>query len=236
MSDAPTTLYPDAVGCEPIRTYSGVLADVAATTDIGLPVPSCDGWTLGDLVWHLAEVQYFWTHVIATRPSSPANHEGPKRPSDARLVANLRNATVGLVGELATASPEEPAWSWADDQRVAFTLRRQTHEALVHCIDGVLAAGAELPEVPASLAADGVDEVVHVMLDASGESGVVELHATDSGDRWHLDLPGEPATISGRALDLDLWLWGRTNTWSLSVTGDAAQVDAVRAAVVERTQ
>jgi len=236
MSGVPSARYPAAVGCEPIRTYSGMLADAASSADLARPVPTCGDWTLGDLVWHLARVQYFWTHVMATRPSPPGNYEAPERPSDARLVANLRNATVGLVGELATADPEDAAWSWSEDHRVAFTLRRQTHEALVHCVDGLLSLGHDLPDISPRLAADGVDEVVQVMLERPIGTGPVEIHATDTGDRWQLDLPGGAATIAGRAADLDLWLWGRAKTWPLSVTGDASQVEAVRSAVAEDTQ
>jgi hypothetical protein len=48
------------------------------------------------------------------------------------------------------------------DHTVGFILRRQAHEALIHRLDAELAAGVT-SEVPAELAADGVEEVLAVM-------------------------------------------------------------------------
>jgi hypothetical protein len=28
------------------------------------PVPSCPGWNADDLLWHLAEVQWFWGTIV----------------------------------------------------------------------------------------------------------------------------------------------------------------------------
>ena len=35
-------------------------------------VPGCPGWDLGDLVWHLAEVQHFWTWIVRSRAQDPS--------------------------------------------------------------------------------------------------------------------------------------------------------------------
>ena len=230
-------LYPDAYGIAEINRLTLLLADAADQTALDTPVPTCPDWTMGDLVWHLTEVQDFWIYIISTRPGGPKYYERPKRPSDARLVGNLRNALAGLVETLRTASPTDAAWSWAEEQTVAFTLRRQTHEALTHCVDGLLTAGLPLPEVSPELAADGIDEVLAVMWPESPpeQTGTVTLATTDTNDEWTIRIGDTDARIAGSALDLNLWLWGRGNTWPLTITGDTSQPDAIRTVLTSHT-
>ena len=238
---------------------AGSSTDAAVTT--------CRDWTLGDLAWHMVEVQDFWTHVIGTRPASPAEYVEPQRPPDIELAARLVEATAGLLGVLGDADPADAAWSWSAEQTVVFTIRRQSHEALIHHVDAVLATGSPMPGIAPEFAADGVDEMVEVFLSeipgwatfARGE-GVIELAATDTGDSWTMafgqmtgtsprsgkkyDLEalvmaeGESpdAGIAGRALDLDLWLWGRAGTAGPTVTGDSRLVERLREMVAESTQ
>lgn len=250
--------YPEIVGQEVIRTHALGLAAVDAPLDV--PVPTCPGWSLADLVWHLTEVQRFWEHVVTVRPAGPDGHEEPARPPDDELRAALEDAATSLVAALEGVDPGDPAWSWSDDDHtVGFTLRRQSHEALVHHVDGLLAAGADLPPIDPRLGADGVDEMIVVMLTgvpdwASFERrpGVVSLRARDTGDEWTLglgrmtgtspesgtsydlgalELVDEPATtvVEGTALDLDLWLWGRRDLADLDVRGDDAAARQLRA-------
>ena len=55
-------------------------ADVAAEAVLArgwtAPVPGCPGWTLADLVWHLAEVQSFWMRVVQQRCTAPEQLTG----------------------------------------------------------------------------------------------------------------------------------------------------------------
>ena len=157
-------LYPDAVGVELIRTFASGLADVADETSASTPVATCGDWLLHDLVWHLTEVEDFWRFVVDHRPDGPDDYVEPDRPDDDALPGRLRAAADSLATALAGGDPDDEAWSWSDDHTLGFTIRRQTHEALVHYIDGVLAAGRPLPAVDPLLAADGVDELVNVML------------------------------------------------------------------------
>jgi hypothetical protein len=56
----------------------------------------------------------------------------------------------------------EEAWSWASEQTVGFTVRRQAHEVLIHRLDAEQTTGDTTP-LPVDLAADGVAELVEVM-------------------------------------------------------------------------
>jgi len=149
---------------------------------------------------------------IRNRPEGPETYEPSPRPADDELGAGLRTAGADLVELLSLADDDDVAWSWSDDHTVGFTVRRQIHESMVHSIDGFLALGAPIPEVEPLLAADGIDELVTVMLTGTPEwatfepsGGVLELVASDTGDQWALQ-PGKiigTEPTSGEALELD---------------------------------
>ncbi|MBZ5733887.1 maleylpyruvate isomerase N-terminal domain-containing protein [Nocardioides sp. TRM66260-LWL] len=105
------------------------LLEVLAGAPAGARVPSCPDWDADDLLWHLGEVQWFWARILEHRPAGPdALPARVVRPEDrAALLAHLRAASADLRRLLAAADPAEPAWSWATEQTVGFTLRRQAH-------------------------------------------------------------------------------------------------------------
>ncbi|KRC50186.1 MULTISPECIES: maleylpyruvate isomerase N-terminal domain-containing protein [unclassified Nocardioides] len=181
----------DAAYLDHIRTESARFADVLATCDPAARVPSCPDWDATDLLWHLAEVQHFWHHVITHRPAPPEDYADPVRPATHdEVLAFFRATHDAFVEALAAADPAEAAWSWStaeDSQRVGFTYRRQAHEALIHRLDAELAAGVPTA-LDAALAADGVDEALDVMYGGLPDWGrfepeplYVEYRATDTG-------------------------------------------------------
>lgn len=250
-------LHPSAVGVEPIAQFSTHLASTAAAASLEVAVPTCGDWTMADLIWHMTEVQRFWSRAIANRPAGPENYDVPTRPSDDALVSTLQRTSAELLDALRGVDATEHAWSWAEEQTVGFTLRRQTHEALIHLVDALLAAGEPLPTVDPLLAADGIDEVFGVMVSPPAGSAVsddgpaVAIHATDTGDQWLVafatvpeigavmtptDRPSD-ATLTGSAFALDLWLWGRsTDDSTISVDGDESLAHRLRELVAGETQ
>jgi hypothetical protein len=48
-----------------IREQSERFLEVLVGVPTDAPVPTCDGWPAGDLLWHLGEVQHTWAHVAA---------------------------------------------------------------------------------------------------------------------------------------------------------------------------
>lgn len=151
-------------------------------------VPSCPEWDAADLLWHVTEVQDFWAWIVRHRPAGPDERTAPPRPASyAELLAAAESATARLATALAEADPTEHAWSWADEQTVAFTLRRQAHEALIHRVDAEQTAGTRSP-IDRDLAADGVEEALDVMYGGSPPFGsftadgqTVRIDLTDAG-------------------------------------------------------
>ena len=207
-----TPLHSDTLVIDDISRCSADLAALLDSNDASTPVKTCGDWTLGDLVWHLSEVQLFWSHIIGDRPEGPETYDPPTRPVEGELSGVLRAAGNELVKLLHAADPKDEAWSWSNDHTVGFTIRRQVHEALIHGIDGIFAVGATMPEVPPRLVADGIDEVVGVMLTGTPDwatfeasDDVVELRAMDTDDRWIMragKIVGTEPT-SGTDLELD---------------------------------
>lgn len=224
---------------------SALAADVALLVEavgragLRATVPSCPGWTVRDLVAHLSEV---YRHKAAcVRLGVEPEPWPPVRPlSDP--VAELRAAYDDLRAELAGHAGTDPAPTWHEpDQTVGFWSRRMAQETAVHRVDAELAAGTVNP-VGDVLAVDGIDEVLVVFaegdwsdLPQAGPSLVVLLQVP--GRAWTVHLrptelrvePGRTAepgvTVSGRASDVLLWLWGRGGLRPLTVTGDAADAD-----------
>jgi len=219
-----------------LRRESTRFRDVLALTPSGARVPTCPDWDADDLLWHLAEVQWFWGEVVTARPAGPPEQH-PQRPaSRAALLAFFDEVSARLCDLLGTVAPDEPAWSWADEQTVGFTHRRQAHEAMIHRLDAELCAGAATP-LPGDLAADGVAELLEVMYGGEppawgefapdGHLTAVEL--TDTGHRLVVRtgrfVGTDPA--SGAVLDVAhlVRVEGELPA-DVTVSGAAADVDA----------
>lgn len=157
-------------------------------------VQTCPDWNVDDLLWHLAEVQWFWGTIVREQLTEPSAAEAlkPDRPSDrAGLVDFYQRASSDLGDILASTAPETTAWTWSDEQSVGFIRRRQAHEALIHRVDAELTAG-ERRGLDAELSADGVDEVLHIMYGGTPPWGTftpddtktLRLSTTDTGHSW----------------------------------------------------
>jgi uncharacterized protein (TIGR03083 family) len=203
------------------------------------PVPSCPGWTASDLLWHLAEVQWFWGEIVRSGARSPDEYAEPARPADRTgLETFYRVASGGLLAALAAAEPDTPAWTWSEDQTVGFIRRRQAHEALVHRVDAELTAGERTPMDPL-LSTDGIDEALRVMYGGCPAWATfvpdterpLRITATDTGRSWLVTLGRFRGTrpSDGKAYDeatLDVaddssGTLAASATWS----GTAADVD-----------
>ncbi|MGN6176341.1 MAG: maleylpyruvate isomerase family mycothiol-dependent enzyme [Streptosporangiaceae bacterium] len=157
------------------------------------PVPSCPDWNADDLLWHLAEVQWFWGTIVREGMTAvPEGQPTPQRPGDrAGLAAFYDRVSHDLADVLAATPPDTAAWTWAADHTVGFIRRRQAHEALIHRVDAELAADRRTP-LDRDLSADGVDEALRIMygnLPPWGSFtpdgvGTLRLRASDTGDTW----------------------------------------------------
>lgn len=152
-------------------------------------VPCCHGWTVRDLVGHLGMV---YAHKVAVVDEGWDEYrkwriEAPKDD----LVDWFDETASDLLGMLSAHEPTESVWTFfAPDQTVGFWYRRIAHETLIHRIDGEQAHGS-VSEIDRTLAADGVDEILTVMISESPSWATLELD-----DRFaRLEIPGQAWTV-----------------------------------------
>lgn len=176
----------------------GDLRDAATAVELTAPVPSCPGWTMSDLIYHVAEV-YLHKVTLMRTGEVPPEWPPPGLAAEAPL-ALLGRAYGELRAEFSAREPGSSTLTWYEpDQTVAFWIRRMAQETVVHRIDAELAAGLPVTPVPADLAVDGVDEVLTRML-AYGSVAWPEEFAELEGE--HLAGEGGQDTITvvaGRA-------------------------------------
>lgn len=214
----------------------------AAGRSLAATVPCCPGWTVRDVVLHVAAVYQHKVAAIRRKDRRPEAGEWPTEPpSGVAPVPWFEESLSLLLTEFAENPPETKCWTWYEPQQdVAFWYRRMAHETAVHRVDVEQAFGAPAP-LPADLAVDGIDELLERMLaydwfneavDGHGESVLI-----DAGDQqWLIRLAereigftpapdagrdtGADATVRGEPAKVYLWLWGRLPISHLTVAGD----------------
>ncbi|MBY0441479.1 MAG: maleylpyruvate isomerase family mycothiol-dependent enzyme [Mycobacteriaceae bacterium] len=211
----------------------------AAEGHLDRVVPSCPGWCVSDLVWHVGIVQMFWRMIASGALTGPDGWHEPDRPAGDDLLPWFRHGIDLTVASLTDLAPDTPAWTWGRRQDVGFIRRRVAQETAVHCWDGQNAVGCTEP-IARVLAVDGVDEFFDEVLpglgrDRDGPAQTIRLRAGDADRAWtvragggvvQLIDPAEPpdATVTGTAANLLLLVWGRcaADSAHLRVDGDLA--------------
>jgi len=123
-------------------------------------VPTCPGWTVADLVDHLAGV-YEHKILLLERGKFPSRVETAAFQEDRRSHPDrLWRAAHELVSVLSSRRDDAPVPTFmTDDQTIGFWWRRMALETAVHRTDCEVAVGARTP-VAAALAVDGIDELL----------------------------------------------------------------------------
>lgn len=194
-----------------LREESERLLAALDGVDPAAPVPTCEGWTASDLLWHVGHGQDHWAR-IALGADGDDDVPEPDRPADGDLPAFVAVAGTELLAALGGRPPGTPSWSWhPEGGTLAWLARRQAHEALVHRVDAELTAGLPVtPPVP-TVAADGVDELLRHFVHGVPEWGTftpdgvaVRLEATNVPDAWVLRLGRFTGTSPGSGTSYDL--------------------------------
>lgn len=228
-------------------TATARLAAVASSAPEAA-VPTCPGWTVARVAVHTGRI-HRWVAAALAAPAGTEVPPAPRPAPEADLRAWLTEGSALLTDALETAGPDGavqvPGWERSAD----WWRRRTCHETAVHAWDVEAAVGTPAP-IDATLAVDGVDEVVEVFLptaldlDAFGEAASLHLHATDDdleGGEWLVAVGPEgvrserrhakgDVAVRGSASDLLLWVWGRVPTSTLDVVGDLGVAERYLAA------
>jgi uncharacterized protein (TIGR03083 family) len=247
-----------------IRKDADAMVAAARVAGLESDVPTCPGWTVRDLMVHTGRVHRHKTEVVRGRYLD-ADAKFPQKPDD-DVLEWFAEGVDEMLGVFADADLSAPSYTWCSHDHTAdWWVRRMAHETAIHAADALIAAG-KTPTIEASLAQDGVDEILDEFMIGGPSWG--EIVSSDrtislrSGDReWNLrsavfsgtspttgtsyealdklvyDSGGRPmATVATDPATLDLWLWGRGELPHEAVTGDRSVVSHVRAVAVESTQ
>jgi uncharacterized protein (TIGR03083 family) len=214
------------------------------------PVPSCPGWTVDDVLDHVAHV---YLHKVEALRTNARPEPWPPDLSGRDSLELYDEATAALLRELAERGPDAPSWTWwPADQTSGFWFRRMAQEAAVHRVDVELAHDAVTPIDP-SLAVDGVDEVLRLFLadpywaDHTEVAIDGSIRVTAGGRAWTVGLGPSGTTvadgaegsvdaeIAGEPEDVLLWLWGRRGDEAVDISGDRATAGRFRQRLAEAT-
>lgn len=201
------------------RLATALAAEANAFTDMiegaeeGLRVPMCPEWTLQDLVHHVGRAYYWASEIITSRATAMVPFENVP---DGVLpdVGHAKWVLAGaarLVAAVADIGPSTEVWTWAQDKRAAFWLRRLTHETVVHRADAAITVGRAFA-VPLDLAVDGVSEwleilaspaAAHIATDLAGTGQTLHFHGTDGGE-WLIRRTPDGPTLTSEHVKADV--------------------------------
>ncbi|MBB5102328.1 maleylpyruvate isomerase family mycothiol-dependent enzyme [Streptomyces spectabilis] len=200
-----------------IITQADLLRTQVKDADLAVPVRTCPGWSLGDLLRHVGGAHRWAEAVVRTRASGPVPHDevddvaGDDAADAAALADRVAGGAARLAGTLREAGPDAPVWTPAPGGTPEFWARRMLFETVLHRADAAVAVGG-----PYTLATDvaliGVGEwmeftVLPQVYESEerlrallGPGRTVHFHATDAdaesddAGEWFVDLTGDAIT------------------------------------------
>lgn len=226
-----------------LRREWSALESLLANPILGLPVPDCPQWNVGDLVLHVGRIHHFFAEMVRSGRDRPFPLSEIAAPTGSDVIMWAQKGKDSFVAEVVAHESTDFAWSWTQDKTVAWVLRRLLHETLVHRWDLENAVGDTMP-TDATVASDCIDEflmsfVVGRKSDNQLPAGSVHLHCTDTKGEWMLkfseqgiELTREHAkgdvAIRGKAEDLARLLWRRAilNADEFEVFGNSEVAEA----------
>jgi uncharacterized protein (TIGR03083 family) len=226
-----------------------MLGELLRDAGWSVPVPTCPGWTLLQLLRHVGRGDRWAAQIIADRADTsldPRLVRDGKPPADVPgAIRWLSQSPQVLLAAVEAIGPGSEVSTFVGPRPAAWWTRRRLHEATVHRADAAIALGAPY-ELSAELAADGISEWLERLADEqalgkppslpAGTS--LTLRATDrhladsawtvfggaTGVHW-VARPGiADLTVSGPTTDLLLALLRRhpAEATGISMQGDTA--------------
>ena len=224
-----------------------MLGELLQDADWSVPVPTCPGWTLLQLLRHVGRGDRWAAQIIADRSDAsldPRLVRDGKPPADAPgAIRWLTQSPLTLLAAVDAVGPGTEVSTFVGPRPAVWWIRRRLHEATVHRADAAIALGAPY-ELPAGLAADGISEWLGRLADEQAlgrppslpAGASLALMATDpnltentwtvlgspKGVQWSSSSGNADLTLSGPATDLLLALLRRrpAEDTGISMQGD----------------
>jgi len=168
-------------------------SDLIRSADEAKPVPTCPGWSLGQLIRHVGRGDRWAAQIVRDRRDEfldPRSVEGGKPPPDPDdAVSWLLGGAQRLVDAVELSGVETSVWTFLGPRPANWWVRRRLHEVAVHRADAAIALGTDFA-LEADIAADAITEWLERVTIQAGRDGAalpledddtVHLHATDPG-------------------------------------------------------
>ncbi|MFE5795570.1 maleylpyruvate isomerase N-terminal domain-containing protein [Streptomyces sp. NPDC056503] len=194
---------PHLAAVDAVADHARRYADTVRGADPATPVPTCPGWTLGDLTRHLGTVHGWAEHLVTTRPATRVRAgDLALDPPDAPAAHPgwLAARAEGFTAAARAADPGAPVWSPGAEPYVRHYPRHVLAETVVHLADAEIAlTGAAGPLDPGTAAealdhylatAPYVPRIAEPLAHLGRDGEVLRLDARDSGTVWTLVLGG----------------------------------------------
>lgn len=203
------------------------LADAAGGNET-VPVPTCPGWDVTDLLCHLATFQLWITGIVADRAGEARLPTEARPPAGEPVVAWFRSALSGLLAELRATPPDTPVWTVTIDHRAGAWAARQAAETAVHRwdVDNALGQARSIAQ-----AADYLDELFGLLMPSVLPFLGVELPSgrlrlQDGSASWLVEaVDGRIALGRDTAGHADVTVAGTSSDLLLAVGGRPARVE-----------
>jgi uncharacterized protein (TIGR03083 family) len=200
--------------------HFAALAASVVEGGLATAVPSCPGWDVGTVISHLGNIHRWADQIVRSGSTEVPQRQRFEPPEGDGIGAWLVEGAEAFVASCRAQGPDAPAWNWTGaEQRTSFWIRRMAHETSVHCWDVRSACRVET-ELAADFAADGIDELLTVILlvrKPAGMTGTLHVHCTDADGEWIVDLA--TLTVSREHAKADTALRGPASDVLLRLLG-----------------
>ncbi len=188
-----------------IRSEAERILDVGRR-DLSRNVPQYPGWTMLDLLSHVAS-GHGRTFITITELPQERVH-GPRLPEHGDVLRWFGETLDSMLAAFSGADPDAPVWGFTSRPTVGGWETRMVIETGLHRWDADQAIG-ETAALNPTVAGFGLDEYSDLYLSRLAPVPTIELIATDLGRSWLIG-DGEPELRArGTASDLYLRLMSR---------------------------
>lgn len=177
-----------------------------ANRDLDRPVPQYPGWSMADLLAHVASVH--GRAAIVCVDLAQERVSGPRLPLHGDVSRWFEETLVSMLEALASTDHDAVVWGFGSRPTIGLWQRRMLIETGVHRWDAEQAWDEERPLLEA-VAVAGLDEFPDVWLPRLSGVPTISMTATDLGRSWVFG-EGEPVSgVEGTASELYLRLMSR---------------------------
>ncbi|MEV4179696.1 maleylpyruvate isomerase family mycothiol-dependent enzyme, partial [Nonomuraea sp. NPDC049709] len=120
-----------------IQTEVARLADLSG--DLSVPVPTCPGWTLAELVTHVGQTHRWAVHVLRDQVQERIwSRQVPSGLAEGQSgdAGWLLAGAAELLETLRATDPSMTVWTWGPDGKASWWPRRMLFELVVHRAEG----------------------------------------------------------------------------------------------------